>query len=289
MKFKFIYTLFSLLLLAFVFMSNENGRADSQGVGNTGAPGDEMIGNISRTCVSCHGPGSQIQMTLGIEVLDGSGTPVDNYTPGQTYRVKVTNNVVSGNPFGYGFQIVSLEAPEGVNANDLQAFSNPASNVKLAVANNGRQYAEHNGQSDINTFEVDWTAPQAGTGTITFYSCGNAVNDNNMSSGDGAACNSLELQESSPSSTTDAENFVKIFLFPNPVQDEMKLQLISSVAATFQIDVYDMQGRLIMTDDIDFVAGENIYLYDVSRFSRGTYLVKFSNDDKIAVAKLLKH
>jgi hypothetical protein len=115
------------------------------------------------------------------------------------------------------------------------------------------------------------------------------VNDNNASSGDGAACNTLELPESSPSSTFEAENGIQIFLFPNPVQDEMKLQIVSDISATFQMDIFDMQGRLMMSDLIDFSIGENVYHFDVSRLSRGTHLIKFSNEEKIATAKLLKH
>jgi type IX secretion system substrate protein/Reeler domain-containing protein len=289
MKFKFIYTVFSLSLLALVFMSNENGRADSQGKGNTGAPGDETVGATPRTCVSCHNSSTTIQMTLGIEVLDASGTSIDKYTPGQTYRVRVTNEVASGNPMGYGFQVVCLEAPEGENGANEATFSNPASNVKIAIASsNGRQYAEHNGMSDTNVFEVDWTAPELGTGPVTFYSCGNAVNDNNMNSGDGAACNVLELAEDTSSSTFEIQSGVKIFLYPNPVQDEMKVQLISDVSAEFNMEIFDMQGRLKISKVIDLNAGENLYFYNVDNLNQGTYLVKFSNEDKTATAKLLK-
>ena len=289
MKFKFIYTIFSLSLLALVFMSNEAGRADSQNQGNTGAPGDETVGNNPRTCVTCHNNNAAIQMTTGIEVLNGDGTAVTEYTPGETYRVKVTHDIAMGSPAGFGFQIVCVKAPEGTNGDATASFSNPANNVKIAVAgSNGRQYAEHDGQSDTNEFEVDWTAPEVGTGTITFYSCGNAVNDNNMSSGDGAACTTLELTEAEPNSTFEADGGVKIFLFPNPVQNEMKVRLLSDISAAFDMEIFDMQGRLMVSETISFITGENNYYYNVNDLAKGTYLVKFSNKEKIATAKLLK-
>ncbi len=289
MKFKFIYTIFSLSLLALVFMSNEDGRADSAGQGNTGAPGDELQAGNPRTCVTCHANNQDVQMSQIIEIMDGTGATVDEYTPGETYRVRITNDVAMGSPAGFGFQILCLIAPEGMDGADAAAFSNPASNVKIAVAtSNGRQYAEHNGLSDTNEFEVDWTAPEAGTGAVTFYSCGNAVDDNSMNSGDAAACIVLELAEATASSTIEANGGVKIFLFPNPVHDEMKFQFISDISAEYEMEIFDMQGRLMFSETIFFATGENNYAYDVNTLSKGTYLVKFSNKDKIATAKLLK-
>jgi hypothetical protein len=290
MKLKFIYTIFSLSFLALVFMSNEAGRADSQGKGNTGAPGDETIGVTPRTCVSCHNSSATIQMTLGIEVLDASGMATDKYMPGQTYRVRVTNEVASGTPMGYGFQIVCLNAPQDVNGANEAAFSNPSDNAKIAIASsNGRQYAEHDTMSDTNVFEVDWTAPETGTGPVTFYSCGNAVNNNNMNSGDGAACNVLELAEEAVSSTVETASGIKILLYPNPVRDEMKVQLTSDIAAEFNMEIFDTQGRLMISKMITFDAGENNYFYTVNSLSKGTYLVRFATaQGEIATAKMLK-
>lgn len=293
MKFKFIYTVFSLSLLALLFMSHEAGRADDKGQGNTGAPGDGMSGGNPLTCINCHNndtdPNDPIQMILNIELFDSEGNVVGEYEPDQTYRVRVTNEVAGGDPAGFGFQILCLKAPKDQNGDDAAAFSNPASNVKIAIAtSNGRQYAEHNGESETNVFEVDWTAPAAGTGAVTFYSCGNAVNNNNMNSGDGADCEVLELAESDPSSTVEANGGVKILLYPNPVQEEMKVTLISDISAEFDMEIFDMQGRLMIKESIEFMTGENSYFYDVNKLSKGTYLVKFSNEEKIATAKLLK-
>ncbi len=290
MKFKFIYTFFSISLLAFLFMSHSGGRADDQGKGNTAAPGDEMIGGNPRVCASCHtGANTDIMMTQLIEVLDGTGAAITEYVPGQTYRVKVTNEVVAGDPAGFGFQVLALKASLDIDGDDVAAFSNPANNVKIAIAtSNGRQYAEHDGVSETNTFEVDWTAPATGTGAVSFYSCGNAVNDNNMNSGDASACTKIELAEGESSSTFEADGGVKIFLFPNPVHEEMKVQLISDISAEFSMDIFDMQGRLMVSETISFMNGENNFSYNVKDLSKGTYLVKFSNNEKIATAKLLK-
>ncbi len=288
MKFKFIYTLLSLSLLAFIFMSHEAGRAADQGEGNTGAPGDQTFGGNPRTCISCHGGDGSIQTVISIVVLDETDTPITEYIPGQTYRVRVSHDVAVGNPVGYGFQALCLTAPLDQEGDDAAGFSNPASNVQIAVADNGRQYAEQNGMSDSEVFEVDWTAPIAGTGTVTFYTCGNAVNDDNTNSGDGADCETLELTEGDPSSTSEPEDLVLIYLFPNPVEDRMQVMLDSPVPAVFNMEIFDMSGRLMLEHEIGFVSGESVFLFDVNRLSTGTYIVKFSNGDNIATGKLLK-
>lgn len=288
MKFKFIYTFLTLVFFAFIFMSHEAGRADDKGQGNTGAPGDESLGNNPRTCVSCHAGNGSIQTVINIEVLDDNNTPITEYVPEQTYRVRVSHDVAVGNPAGYGFQVLSLAAPFDTDGPDVAGFSNPAANVKIAIADNGRQYAEQNGLSTSEVFEVDWTAPAVGTGAVTFYTCGNAVNDNNSTSGDGADCETLELAEGTTSSTTELDDGVQIFLFPNPVREEMKVRLVSAVNAEFDMEIYNMSGQLMMQEEIDFMSGENNFFYNVNSLSTGTYLVKFSNEEKIATAKLLK-
>ncbi len=289
MKLRITYTIFSVCLLAALFMSNSDGRADSQGWGNTGAPGDQMLGTVPRTCMSCHSTGTGVDMTQTIEIFDDMNEPVTNYTPGQTYRVIVTNIVGSGSPTGFGFQIVNLKAAEGEDGDDSASFSNPSGNAKIAVASNtGRQYTEHNGVSETNSFEVDWTAPAQGTGAVTFYACGNAVNENGMTSGDAAACSTLELAEADPSSVSNPNGGINIYLFPNPVQEEMKITLVSDASAEFDVEVYDMQGRLMIKDIVAFGTGESTYIVNVNNLAKGTYLVKFSNEEKVATAKMLK-
>jgi hypothetical protein len=46
----------------------------------------------------------------------------------------------------------------------------------LVTLSIGRQYAEHAGKSVSNSFNTQWTAPASGTGPITFYGAGAAVN-----------------------------------------------------------------------------------------------------------------
>ncbi|DAC26794.1 MAG TPA: hypothetical protein HA330_02215, partial [Candidatus Thalassarchaeaceae archaeon] len=139
-----------LLLLLVVFVPATN----SQPNGNTG-----------NSC-GCHG-GQDSSTAVSI-----IGQP-SSYTPGSTYSLSITvsSSVVSGDMGGF-----SMSTTAGT-------FSNPGLNAKLASGK-----VTHSTISARN-WSVDWTAPVAGTGTVTISGAGNAVDGNSQpgQSGSGAA------------------------------------------------------------------------------------------------------
>jgi trimeric autotransporter adhesin len=183
---KVIFTLFTVAFLAFLFSSNSGGRATSGGSGNTGAPSEG-------TCANCHSGGSY-NPSLSVQIFQaGTQTPVTQYMAGITYDMKVTVTAAMGSPAGYGFQMVALRSGN-TNAG---SWSNPGANTKTATAG-GRNYVEHGvggTYSSTNTFTMKWTAPAAGTGAVTFYSSGNAINGNGGTGGDSPVNTSISITE----------------------------------------------------------------------------------------------
>lgn len=187
--------------LAFVYSlvtSSSGGRATVANSGNTGAP------NETATCSSCHGGGSYGLVTLTIQVFQqGTTTPVAAYSPNTTYDMRVTVQNASGTPNGYGFQLTALT--QGTNT-PLAGYTNLATNVKQKTITNGtwsgRTYVEHNGVTTNNVFNFRWTAPSTGTGTISFYAAGNAVNQSGGVQGDNAGNTTINLPEAQPLSVT---------------------------------------------------------------------------------------
>ncbi len=288
MKFKFIYTLFTLSIFTLAFLANSGGRAASQGRGNTGAPGDEVSNNQPRTCVTCHNSGTAFEVGIGIEVRDENANAVDAYLPGQTYDVVVTMSPTGGNPSGYGFQALCLNASLDENGDDVAGFSNPGSNVQIAVADNGRQYAEQDGVSTNNEFQFQWTAPAEGSGPVTFYSCGNGVNDNNMSSGDAAACTQLELPEGTSTNVEELVVDVAFTVAPNPVVEQTTLTITSKVSGDFQLNVFDASGKVVIRDEITLREGLNTQELNMSDMALGTYILQVSNGLNSAALKIMK-
>jgi hypothetical protein len=158
--------------MTLTFTSYSGGLASSGSSGGTGAPGD------GTTCGGCHNSGSFGPPLVQMGVTEGA-TAITEYIPGETYAVLLNVIALIGTPVGYGFQATVLDASDS-KAGDFVASVAGSQITSLS----GREYAEHSTTSPIGTFGWQWTAPAAGTGTVTFYGVGNAVNGNGGTSGD---------------------------------------------------------------------------------------------------------
>jgi len=282
MKNHTIYTLFVLALSVFLFQSNSQGRANTAGTGNTGAPGD-----ASTTCITCHGTSATIQVDLGIEASDDAGNPVTTaYTPGENYTIKVSLNATVGSPNAYGFQMVSLNGEPNVEADAINDWINPSDNARIInVASTNRTYVEHKGPSATNEFTVEWKAPETGSGTVTFYACGNGVNLNGSTSGDNAACNQFTLEERVISSTSDRVAAMQLLAAPNPAQNHIKLFTTLRNGGEVKIGIYTSNGQLIREQVNFLAAGEQQTDLDLSQLNEGIYIISLQNEHEIASVK----
>ena len=84
-------------------------------------------------------------------------------------------------------------------------------------------------------------------------------------------------------STPEAESFIRPYLFyPNPTQDQLHLQYSPDVKPV-QIELYDMQGRIVCMQQSDL---ENTNMQDLSA---GQYLMKVTMEDgKVFTDKVVK-
>ena len=292
MKLRLTYTLFLALLAAAVFMGNKNGRASTPpGAGNTGAPGDEALPNgTAIVCSSCHTPGGNnpVSSNTVISVLDSAGNAVTQYQPGKLYTARVTVNTLTGNPLRWGFQMIALR---DAGNTDLDGFSdiNP-NNYKLATVNaTGRTYAEHSNSSTTNIFNVRWTAPAAGTGNITFYAAGNAVNNDGLNTGDGSSVASLKLTESS---TTSAQNpdavRIGLKIWPNPVASVAGISAVLPQAGAYRLSAIDLSGNTVWESHHTLTAGENRLDLTTDGWAPGIYLIRLSGAGISANVKVAK-
>jgi len=282
MKLRIIYTLFTLMIGAFLFLGNSDGRASSQSEGNTGAPNDNTSNN--RTCQTCHNNGA-FGVTPVLEITDAAGTVItDNYLPGQTYNVKMTVDA-SNSPTGYGFQMVALNAASGADGAAVNTWANGSSNVQFATLGNGRQYAEQSSLSSSNEFTMEWTAPS--NGTVTFYYGGNAVDDNGNTNGDNATMSSTSL-DSDPNSLNELEKSVALDIFPNPVNDVLNLRTNAQTTDTYDLQLFDQNGKQISTERLLIPSGENLAPIEVANLPTGIYSLILSDGKNQITKKMLK-
>ena len=282
MNFRTLYVVFSILLAGFLLASSSGGRATVANEGNTGAPGDNAP--AGRVCATCHS-GAGIQVALNIDVADLDGNAVTSYVPGQAYRVKVAVNTVAGNPLAYGFQLVA-EANE--TKQSTNSFQNPSNNAKLASLINGRQYAEHKNPSNANEFMVEWTAPAAGTGDVTFYSAGNGVNLNGSITGDGASQTSFTLTEEAGSSAFEPQQAPSFQIAPNPADDLILISVADGFNGAYRIRVVDLQGLVVRQEMRLAFGGALTEPIAIGDLPAGAYFLQILGEGEIRSAQFYK-
>ena len=183
------FTFFILLSFSALFSltSYNNGVAVGGNEGNTGAPGDVVSGTTKITCQYCHSSGAFGPPTLKIELYDSLGTTkLTTYVPNKLHTIRATLTAGTGNPAGYGFQMIDINKTTGNPVAGFLPQAAQAANVQIATTSAqgptpNRTYAEHRGVSTSPIFNVKWRAPAKGIGAIVFYAAGNAVNRNGAS------------------------------------------------------------------------------------------------------------
>jgi hypothetical protein len=223
--------LIASLIIAPVLISSNNGVAEDQNKDRTGAPGSEApCSNFG-----CHASGA-FSPTTTVEVLTIPDlVPVTEYEPGVVYRMRVTITAGSGMPSTYGFQATAVFDEGAANAGE---FSNPGASVQLEAVGM-RHIVEHSADTPSNTFVVDWTAPETGSGTVSFYCSAVASNNSNTTSGDGYDGFQLTITEASGENLTEKERFNAI-----SVLNQDGLVLVNCATAG-TLRMYDASGKLI--------------------------------------------
>lgn len=289
MKLRLVYAIFFAALCAVVLSGNKNGRASTPpGFGNTGAPGDETLPNGTPVlCSSCH-LASSITSATSVHVFDAGGDTVTQYQPGAQYTARVTVHTLTGNPQRFGFQMIALRNSD---TTDLDGFSdiNPNNYKVVTVSSTGRTYAEHANVSVSNMFNVTWTAPPAGTGSVTFYAAGNAVNNNGSNNGDGPSITSLNLTEAGGVSTQNPDAAqIGLRVWPNPAVSVVNMNFNLPRAGDYRLAAYDLSGRLVWESSQSLQAGDNALQIPAGNWAPGVWLLALSGEGISADVKIVK-
>lgn len=88
-----------------------------------------------------------------------------------------------------------------------------------------------------------------------------------------------------PASINDIEKGLKIIVFPNPSSDYFYFQTEEKLIGKYQIDVYDLQGRLVKKME-EYSNG--LIELDASELVQGIYIYKLSAEEKNYFGKLYK-
>jgi hypothetical protein len=277
---KATYLLLATIIGAgFLLLGSSNGAGFDQGEDRTGSP-------ISTgTCGICHSNGVY-SPTIQASLLD-KGVAVKSYTPGKVYTLEVKITPTKGTPNNYGFQSVVMAASDNSNAG---AFGTLPTGVRLTSLF-AHSYVEQSRRSSGNTFDVPWTAPAKGKGSLRIYASGIAANGNGTS-GDGAVSLTTPLVVTEATATglqTPEALKADIKAYPNPVLDELQIQLSSEERLSIlNLTVYSLDGREILQKK--WLNPDQAFqtVIETSDWQAGIYFIRVSDGERLLTKKVIK-
>ncbi len=244
-------------------LSSSQGVAEAQNRDRTGAPGSDP------DCTVCHN--GSTSASASFEVVDAvTQEAATAYTPGQEYLVRM---VIAGGDAAsvYGMQSTVVLA-DGSNAG---TFSAPSGNAQLENVDE-RHIVEHNFSSASNVFEVNWTAPAAGSGNADFYMSAMESNGNGSTNGDGSIPATLSLPEVGDTSGTDGLAMAPATDWARPLP--LGEMWTWTAPETGRLVVSDLSGRVLEACDanagqqLDWPAqAMNVAVYVTDRGQRQTW------------------
>ncbi len=278
MRKKLLILTFSITLISITVGSvYNNAHTNPTGSPNarTGSPGD---GGNTCAISGCH---TGITVTTKPNVIT-SNIPAEGYTPGTKYTITATStSIPSRNVFG--FQI----SPQSSTGTLLGAVT--ITNSTATQVTGGGKYVTHKqagitGTNGVKSWSFDWTAPAAGTGTVTFYGCFNNANGNGGTSGDSIIKSTLVIQENvSIGVSNDMLSKVGFSIFPNPATEKINIQNNKNIEYN-RIVVTDLSGKTIYTSD----KTDAVNLEDLGMLSGVYFISVYNNEEWIGTSRFIK-
>ena len=264
MKIKF----FVLTLIAgFVYLmmcSFKDGPASQHGWDCTGA--ETGLGNPSGCYQNngCHGNSTSATAAIAVSIeLDSAGIQTSQYVGGGVYTVKITgtNNSAFTLP-KFGFQMACIKgsaaAVTPVNTGTWSPsvptgthIANPQSgNFAVRVVEHASPLSPATGTGGTGTTysrTFTWTAPAAGTGTISFWGALNAVNDDdtNTTADKWNKTHIVITELAVPAGIDDlifSENSFSVY--PSPASDYVNIKYKINQQGKIDIKLFDLAGRM---------------------------------------------
>lgn len=198
---------------------------------SNGSPGKKTGSPLDgNSCVQCHSGSASSVNWISTTI------PQTGYIPGETY---VITTEATGSTPRIGFEIT---AENNVAKQGAFAVTN-SSRTKLA---DGSRAVTHtisgltptNGK---NTWNMTWTAPQKGTGEVTFYAAFNVADANGRTSGDQIFTSTLKVSENVSTHIGSVERSA-LRVYPNPTNGSFNIQSEDQILF---VEVFNLTGQQI--------------------------------------------
>ena len=87
----------------------------------------------------------------------------------------------------------------------------------------------------------------------------------------------------------DVETSINLNIYPNPSSGIFNISFISEKLNSFRITITDTYGKVIFNDkSIDFI-GEYTRRIDLSKYSKGIYMIRVRTNNKLVDERIILH
>ena len=92
----------------------------------------------------------------------------------------------------------------------------------------------------------------------------------------GSPINNMVTLPDNPAAPAEAT----LELFPNPTKGRTTVQFLSVNAGQYSLNVIDVTGRTVRNESVQAVTGTNIYELDLSKMSKGVYMISLQHGNE---------
>jgi hypothetical protein len=84
------------------------------------------------------------------------------------------------------------------------------------------------------------------------------------------------------------ENTIEVNVYPNPTSDNVNLEFTSDIETKLLFELYDIQGKIILSKVEIITEGQNLLFYNVEELDKGIYFIKLTDEQsKMLITKKL--
>jgi hypothetical protein len=215
------------------------------------------------TCFTCHSSGPS---PITIPGMITSNIPLNGYVAGSTYTITATVNGQGHNRFG--FEIT----PQDLSGNLVGSMNDLGPETMFQQSG---MYITHSSNSLLNndskTWQFEWTAPAAGSGSVTFYGAFNITNNDGSYTGDTVVLSTSTFYEDSGLSVTSLNpgNITSVYLSSG------SLVVRNCKAEVSTIRLFDCYGKEVWSSETYPGDRQDEMKFELPlALSRGIYIVQ---------------
>ncbi len=267
------------ILLSLVYLFQASSKVVSFGApaSTTGAPGESSCAKSGCHDTFGENQGSAI---LALEVGEG----ITSYVPGNTYPVKIS--IRDDLIVRFGFETVILQDANKNNAGT--PVLTDADRTQIITNSNTLQdrlyvtytYAGSNAvSSGLGQWEFDWTAPAAGSGSVTIYLGAVSANNDDTDDGDHVYTGTLSLAEDKSTAIKETEES-EFGIFVDKKRSQLTLRNLKNIQS---LNIYNTAGMHVGSFD------PMTKYIPLPGLPAGVYLIHAISQERVWVKKFAWH